>query len=65
MRTQPTSAIPPPELEQVIAPNQVWTHMSESQQQAIRQILTSIAQTILDCATTHIPEEESLDESEH
>jgi hypothetical protein len=65
MRSYPASAIAPPALNQTIAPKQVWTHLSECQQQVVLQTLSNIAQSILDLATIHNTQEKSSNGSKY
>ncbi|WNZ43367.1 hypothetical protein Q2T42_26325 [Leptolyngbya boryana CZ1] len=56
MRSHPANAIAP-DLEHAIAPQQVWTHLSESQQQAVRDTLTQIVRMSLQSAASHNTQE--------
>jgi hypothetical protein len=56
MRSHPANAIPP-DLEHAITPQQVWTHLSESQQQAVRDTLTQIVRMSLQSTASHNTQE--------
>jgi hypothetical protein len=47
MQSQPNPTIPLPDSPSVIAPHQVWIHLSIQQQQQIRQALITIVQQSL------------------
>lgn len=61
MRSHPANAIPP-DLQHAIAPQQVWTHLNESQQQAVRDTLIQIAETSLQSKTLRNIQERSSNE---
>lgn len=62
MPSRPASAIPPPDLKQPIRANQVWVHLSVTQQQQVRQTLIMIAQASLQPLNSARTPEELSDE---
>ncbi len=54
MRSHPANAIPPAP-QHAIAPQQVWTHLSEQQQQAVRDALTQFVGMSLQYTTPDNP----------
>jgi hypothetical protein len=63
MRSHPANAIPP-DLQHAIAPQQVWTHLSEGQQQAVRDALIQIVGTSLQSKILHNTQGKNSDECE-
>ncbi len=61
MRSHPANTIPP-DLQHAIAPQQVWTHLNECQQQAVRNTLIQVAGTSLQSTTLHNTQGRNSDE---
>ena len=51
MRVHPARAAPPLDPEALMAPHQLWGHLSRSQQQHVRKVLGGVAQQWL----AHLP----------
>lgn len=47
MASHPTNPVLPAHLKQLIAPPEVWTHLSQAEQQAVYQTLTRVVQASL------------------
>ena len=59
MRVHPARAAPPLAHNGLIAPYQLWGHLSSSQQQHVRKVLTGVAQQLLAHRPSPPPPEET------
>jgi len=60
MRVHPARAAPPLDPDALMAPHQLWGHLSRSQQQHVRKVLGSVAQQWL-AHLPSLPPEEATD----
>src|SRR5215472_1006547 len=61
MRVHPARAAPPLKPDDRIAPHQLWSHLSVSQQQHVRQVLIGVTQQLL----AHRPSQSHTKEVTH
>jgi hypothetical protein len=63
MRVHPARAAPPLDPDALIAPHQLWRHLSRSQQQHVRKVLVGVAQQLLAHLPSPLPPEGSCPSS--